>query len=362
MAGGGDASNYGFITGLPRCRELFASILDVKPEQVFVGGSSSLALMYDLVAKAYIMGLLHSERPWGKEEKVKFLCPAPGYDRHFTVSENFGMEMVVVDMTKQGPDMNQVEELVKDPQVKGMWCVPKYSNPDGIIYSEEVIDRIASLKPAAKDFVVMWDNAYIVHEFEGDFVDFPDILRKAKDAGNEDMIFEFASTSKITFTGSGIACFASSENNIEYLTKLISAQVICFDKMNQLRHVLFLKDKENVLKLMKKHAEIVKPRFDAVISKLEELAPLGIGRFNPPSGGYFVSYYAMPGTAKRIFELMKNAGVVMTNAGATYPYGKDPYDSNLRIAPTFIPLDELKEAMDVFCTCVKLAAVEKLLS
>lgn len=358
----GDPKNYGILTGLSECRELFAQLLDVSPKQVFAGGNSSLNLMYDTITKAYIHGLLHSPRPWSKEEKIKFLCPAPGYDRHFTVSESFGMEMITVRMTETGPDMDQVEELVKDPAVKGMWSVPKYSNPDGIIYSEATMDRIANLKPAAKDFVVMWDNSYMVHQFDGDFVEFPDLIAKAKAAGNEDMVMVFASTSKITFPGSGVACFATSENNIKYLTGLIGAQAICYDKVNQLRHVLFLKDKETVLELMKKHAEIVKPRFDLVISKLDEkIAPWAMGRYIKPKGGYFISFYAWPGTAKRIHGLMKDAGVIMTGPGATYPYGKDPDDSNLRIAPTFASLEELDVAMDVFCTCIKLASVEQLL-
>ncbi|MFA7660659.1 MAG: aminotransferase class I/II-fold pyridoxal phosphate-dependent enzyme, partial [Anaerovoracaceae bacterium] len=293
-------------------------------------------------------------------DKVKFLCPAPGYDRHFTICESFGMEMITVAMTDQGPDMDQVEELVKDPEVKGMWCVPKYSNPDGIIYSDDVIDRIAKLKPAAPDFVVMWDNAYIVHEFEGDYVEFPDILKLCKAEGNEDMVVEFASTSKITLPGAGVSCFACSEANMKYLTKLISAQAISYDKMNQLRHLLFLKDKQNVIALMKKHGAIMKPRFDMVLSKLDkEIKPLGIANYFRPKGGYFVSVYAKPGTAKRVYSLMEKAGVVMTKAGATYPYGIDPDDSNLRVAPSFVSLDELSQAMDVFCTCIKLAAVEK---
>ena len=358
--GGGDARNYGILSGLPKCREFFAELLGVEAGQVFVGGNASLSLMYDLIAKAYTNGLLHSEKPWARLDKVKFLCPAPGYDRHFTICESFGMEMITVAMTDQGPDMDQVEELVKDPEVKGMWCVPKYSNPDGIIYSDEVIDRIAKLKPAAPDFVVMWDNAYIVHEFEGDYVEFPDILKLCKAAGNEDMVVEFASTSKITLPGAGVSCFACSEANMKYLTKLLTAQAISYDKMNQLRHLLFLKDKKNVIALMKKHGAILKPRFDMVISKLDkEVEPLGIAKYFKPKGGYFVSVYAKPGTAKRIYSLMEGAGVVMTKAGATYPYGIDPEDSNLRVAPSFVSLDELSQAMDVFCTCIKLAAVEK---
>lgn len=360
---GVEARNYGELMGLPACRRLFAELLGVKYEQLFMGGSSSLTLMYDLIAKAYTHGMLHSDKPWSKLEKVKFLCPSPGYDRHFTISSSFGMELITIPMLEEGPDMDMVEELIKDESVKGMWCVPKYSNPDGITYSDATINRIASMKPAAKDFILIWDNAYCVHEFDGDFVPFTNILEACEKAGNPDMVFEFASTSKITFPGAGVACFACSEANMEHMKKLLSAQAISFDKLNQLRHALYFKDANSVLSHMKKHAAVLKPKFDVVISYLEnEIAPLGIASWHNPKGGYFVSLYAMNGCAKRIHELCKAAGVVMTGAGATYPYKNDPNNSNLRIAPSFPPLDELEKAMQVLCVCIKLAAVEKLLS
>lgn len=362
MEDGMDARNYGELMGLPSCRKLFAEILGCKTEEVFAGGNASLTLMYDVIAKAFTHGLLHSERPWSKEEKVKFLCPAPGYDRHFKLVESFGMELITIPMTPTGPDMDMVEEAVKDPAVKGIWCVPKYSNPTGIIYSDETIRRIAGLKPAAPDFTVMWDNAYCIHEFDGDFVPFADILTLCREAGNPDMVFEFASTSKITLPGAGVAVFACSEANMQYMKSLLTFQIISYDKVNQLRHVRYLKDKANTLALMKKHAEIMKPKFDAVSDALDrELKPRGLGNWNRPRGGYFVSYDAMPGTAKRALALCKEAGVVMTGAGATFPYGVDPQDSNIRIAPSLPPVEELEAAIEVFCICVRLSALEKLL-
>lgn len=357
-----DSRNYGELNGLPCAREFFADLLDCKPEQTFVGGNSSLNLMFDVISRAYSHGLLHSERPWHKEETVKFLCPSPGYDRHFAITEFFGAELITVGMTANGPDMDMVEELVKDPQVKGIWCVPKYSNPDGIIYSDETIRRFASLKPAAPDFVIMWDNAYCVHEFDGEYIPFPDIISMCAQAGNPDMVYEFASTSKITFAGGGISVMATSEANIAHMSKMMAIQTISYDKVNQLRHVRFLKDKANTISLMKRHAELLKPKFNVVADYLErEIKPLGFAQWNRPKGGYFVSFNTMPGTAKRALELCKEAGVVMTPAGATYPYGKDPQDSNIRIAPSLPPVSDLEQAMDVFCTCVKLAALEKLL-
>ncbi|MBQ1684502.1 MAG: aminotransferase class I/II-fold pyridoxal phosphate-dependent enzyme [Clostridia bacterium] len=360
---GVEARNYGELMGLPAARRLFAELLGVRFEQVFAGGSASLTLMYDLIAKAYTHGLLHSEKPWSKLDKVRFLCPAPGYDRHFTISSTFGMELITIPMTDNGPDMDLVEEYVKDPTVKGMWCVPKYSNPDGIVYSDETIDRIASLRPAAPDFTLVWDNAYCVHEFDGDFVPFVNILDACEKAGNPDMVFEFASTSKITFPGAGIACFACSEANMDYMKKLLNAQIISYDKINHLRHVLYFKNAQGVLDHMKKHAAIMKPKFDTVLRYLDgEIAPLDIAHWHRPRGGYFVSLFVMNGCAKRVHALCKEAGVVMTGAGATYPGKNDPNDSNLRIAPSFPPLDELEKAMQVLCVCIKLAAAEKLLN
>ena len=361
ISDGIDSRNYGNVDGLPAAKALFADILGCKPEQCFVGGNASLQLMYDTVAKAYSNGLLHSEKPWSKLEKVKWLCPAPGYDRHFKVTQSFGAELITVPMTENGPDMDVVEELIKDPAVKGMWNVPKYSNPDGIIYSDETIRRIAAMKPAAPDFMLMWDNAYCIHEFDGEFVPFADILSLCAENGNADMVYEFASTSKVTFPGAGVAVMATSEANLAYLTPLINIQTIGFDKINQLRHVKYLQDKEHTLALMQRHAAILRPKFRAVLDALDrEIAPLGIGEWKRPKGGYFVSYNAMPGTAKRALALCKEAGVTMTGAGATFPYGVDPQDSNIRIAPSLPPVEELQQAIAVFCVCVKLAALEKL--
>ena len=361
ISDGIDSRNYGNVDGLPAAKALFADILGCKPEQCFVGGNASLQLMYDTVAKAYSNGLLHSEKPWSKLEKVKWLCPAPGYDRHFKVTQSFGAELITVPMTENGPDMDVVEELIKDPAVKGMWNVPKYSNPDGIIYSDETIRRIAAMKPAAPDFMLMWDNAYCIHEFDGEFVPFADILSLCAENGNADMVYEFASTSKVTFPGAGVAVMATSEANLAYLIPLINIQTIGFDKINQLRHVKYLQDKEHTLALMQRHAAILRPKFHAVLDALDrEIAPLGIGEWKRPKGGYFVSYNAMPGTAKRALALCKEAGVTMTGAGATFPYGVDPQDSNIRIAPSLPPVEELQQAIAVFCVCVKLAALEKL--
>ena len=361
VSDGVDVRNYGELSGLPAAKRLFAEILGCRPEQVFVGGNASLQLMYDTISKAYTHGLLHSERPWCREPVVKFLCPAPGYDRHFKVTESFGFELVTIPMTDEGPDMDAVEKAIQDPAVKGMWNVPKYSNPDGIIYSAETIRRIASMKPAAPDFLLMWDNAYCIHEFEGDYVEFPDILAECAKYGNADMVFEFASTSKVTLPGAGISCFACSEANMAYMEKLLTVQVISFDKVNQQRHVLYLKDKAHTLELMKKHAAIMGPKFRCVVEALDrEIAPLEIASWRRPKGGYFVSLNAMPGTAKRTLALCKEAGVTMTGAGATFPYGKDPQDSNIRIAPSLPPVEELEQAIAVLCVCLKMAALEKL--
>ena len=363
MCDGMDVRNYGELSGLPSAKRLFADILGCKPEECFIGGSASLTLMYDAVSKAYTHGMLHSDTPWCKLDSVKWLCPAPGYDRHFKVTQSFGFEMITVPMTPTGPDMDMVEELIKDPAVKGMWCVPKYSNPDGIVYSDETVHRIAKMKPAAKDFMLMWDNAYCVHEFDGDFVPFEDILTLCREAGNPDMVFEFASTSKITFPGAGISVMACSEANQAYMQKLMGIQMISYDKVNELRHVLYLKDKETTLALMKKHAKILGPKFQCVLEMLDkEIAPLEIATWQRPKGGYFVSVNTNPGLAKRTLALCKEAGVVMTGAGATFPYGVDPQDSNIRIAPSLPPVQELEKAMEVFCTSLKIAALEKLLA
>ena len=357
---GMDARNYGEMAGLPCAKALFADLLGCKPEECFVGGNASLTLMYDLIAKAYTHGLLHSEKPWSKLNTVKFLCPSPGYDRHFKITESFGAELITIPMTPTGPDMNLVEKYVADPAVKGMWCVPKYSNPDGIVYSDETIDRIASLRPAAPDFTLMWDNAYCVHEFAADFAPFRDMLTVCREHGNADMVYEFASTSKITFPGAGISVMATSENNLAYLKKLLAIQTISYDKVNQLRHVLYLKDKAHTLELMKKHAAILGPKFRVVLDMLEaEIAPRGLAEWQKPVGGYFVSVNTNKGLAKRTLALCKQAGVVMTSAGATFPYGVDPDDRNIRIAPSLPPAEELKTAMEVFCISLRLAALEQ---
>ncbi len=357
---GVDVRNYGELTGLPAAKRLFADILGCKPEECFVGGNASLQLMYDLISKAFTHGLLHSVQPWSKCGRVKWLCPAPGYDRHFKITQSFGCEMITVPMISTGPDMDLVEELVRDPAVKGIWCVPKFSNPDGIVYSDETVRRLAALKPAAPDFALVWDNAYCIHEFEGDFAPFADILSLCREAGNPDMVFEFASTSKITFPGAGISVMAASVDNLKYLEKLESIQIISYDKVNQLRHVKFLRDKAHTLELMQKHAAIIRPKFRCVLRHLEEeIAPLGIAAWQKPKGGYFVSVNTLPGLAKRTLALCQEAGVTMTAAGATFPYGVDPNDSNIRIAPTMPPVEELEQAMEIFCACLRLAALEK---
>ena len=356
-----ETRNYGEVAGVPAARALFAELLGCKASQVFAGGNASLQLMYDAVSKAFTHGLLHSEKPWSKLDTVKWICPVPGYDRHFKVTQSFGVEMISVPMTAAGPDMDMVEELVKDPAVKGMWNVPKYSNPEGVVYSDETIRRLAAMKPAAPDFMLMWDNAYCIHEFDCDFVEFPDILQLCADYGNGDMVYEFASTSKVTFPGAGVAVMAASEDNIAYFSKLINIQTIGFDKINQLRHVRYLKDKSHTLALMKRHAAVLAPKFHAVLNALDkEIAPLGIADYKRPVGGYFVSVDTMTGCAKRTLALCKEAGVTMTGAGATFPYGIDPNDSNIRIAPSFPPVSELEQAIAIFCNSLKLAALEKL--
>ena len=358
-----DSRNYGELAGLPSARKYWADVLGCKHEQIFVGGAASLNMMCDIVSRAYTHGLLGSPRPWCKEEKVKFLCPAPGYDRHFQIGEFYGAELIYIPMTPTGPDMDMVESYMSDPQVKMMWVVPKYSNPDGIIFSDETIQRIANLKPAAPDFAIIWDNAYCIHEFKGEYVPFPDIISLCEKAGRPNMVFEFASTSKITFAGGGTSCMAASEANIQYFTGVFGVQMISYDKVNQLRHVKYLKDKAHTLEIMKRHATVMAPKFEVVAKWLNaEIAPLGFARWNDPKGGYFVSLYTMPGTAKRTWSLCREAGIVMTNAGATYPYRKDPNDSNLRIAPSLPPVEELEKAMEVLTISLKLAALEKLLN
>ena len=357
-----DARNYGELAGLPCARAYWADVLGCKPQQTVVGGSASLNLMFDVIARAYSHGLLHSPRPWCKEETVKFLCPSPGYDRHFRITEFFGAELITVPMTEEGPDMDLVEKLVEDSSVKGIWCVPKYSNPDGIIYSDTTIRRLAGLKAAAPDFLLMWDNAYCVHEFDGEFIPFADIISVCEEAGNPDMVYEFASTSKVSFAGSGIAAVAASVRNLDFMRKSMTIQTIGYDKINQLRHVKYFKNLEGLKEQMKKHADIMRPKFEAVLSILDrELGGLGIAEWIRPKGGYFISFEAMEGCAKAIVAKCKEAGVVMTGAGATFPYGKDPKDTNIRIAPSFPTPEEMAQAAELFVLCVKLISVEKLL-
>ena len=358
-----DSRNYGELAGLPSARKYWADILGCKASEIFVGGAASLNMMCDIVSRAFTHGLLHSPRPWCKEEKVKFLCPAPGYDRHFQIGEFYGAELIYIPMTPTGPDMDMVEEYVKDPLVKMIWVVPKYSNPDGIIFSDETIQRFANLKPAAPDFAIIWDNAYCIHEFKGDYVPFPDIISMCAEAGRPDMVYEFASTSKVTFAGGGTSCMAASEANIDYFTGVFGVQMISYDKVNQLRHVLYLKDKAHTLEIMKRHASVMAPKFEVVSKWLtEEIKPLGFAHWNDPKGGYFVSLYTMPGTAKRTWELCKEAGVVLTNAGAAYPNRYNPNDDHLRIAPSLPPVEDLEKAMEVLTVSLKLAALEKLLN
>lgn len=362
---GTDLRNYGVVDGLTEAKALMASLLDDEPENVIVFGNSSLNIMYDTIMRCWVFGTLGAT-PWSKLDKVKFVCPVPGYDRHFGVTEAFGIEMVPVPMTEDGPDMDAVEELVaNDSSFKGIWCVPKYSNPGGVTYSDDVVRRLASMKCAAEDFRIFWDNAYTVHHLYTDAAEQDQLLDIAKactEAGTPNRYFKFASTSKITFPGSGVAAFAASADNIADTKKLLGAQTIGHDKINQMRHVLFLKDAEGVAAHMAKHAEIIRPKFELVLKMLEEgLAGTGCGSWSNPRGGYFISFDAPEGTAKRIVSLAKDAGVTMTGAGATYPYKQDPQDSNIRIAPTLPPLEELEAAIEVFLCCVKLAAVEKLL-
>ena len=357
-----DSRNYGELAGLPSARAYWADVLGCKASQIFVGGAASLNMMCDIVSRAYTHGLLNSPRPWCKEEKVKFLCPAPGYDRHFQIGEFYGAELIYIPMTPTGPDMDLVESYMSDPQVKMMWVVPKYSNPDGVIFSEETISRIANLKPAAPDFAIIWDNAYCIHEFKGEYVPFPDILSICEEAGNPNMVFEFASTSKITFAGGGTSCMAASEANIQYFTGVFGVQMISYDKVNQLRHVKYLKDKAHTLEIMKRHASIMGPKFEVVAKWLNnEIKPLDIAHWTDPSGGYFVSLYTMDGIAKRTWTLCREAGVVLTNAGAAYPYSNNPRDNHLRLAPSLPPVEDLEKAMEVLTTCLKYAALEKLL-
>ena len=361
---GVDCRNYGGLDGIAEAKQLLADMMEVPKDNVIVFGNSRLNVMYDTVARAMTHGIMGST-PWCKLDKVKFLCPVPGYDRHFAITEHFGIEMINIPMSESGPDMDMVEQYVNnDETVKGIWCVPKYSNPQGFTYSDETVKRFANLKPAAKDFRIFWDNAYVIHHLYDDKQDeILDIISECEKAGNPDMVFEFASTSKVSFPGSGIAALASSEANLADIKKSLTIQTIGYDKLNQLRHVRYFKDINGLKEHMRKHAEQMRPKFEAVLEVLNtELGGLGIGSWYAPRGGYFISFDAMEGCAKEIVAKCKEAGVKLTNAGATFPYGKDPKDSNIRIAPSFPTPEEMAQAADLFVLCVKLVSVEKLLA
>jgi len=361
---GNDTRNYGDWDGIGECRQLMADMMGVKKDNVIVCGNSSLNIMYDTVARSMIKGV-NGSKPWCKLDKVKFLCPVPGYDRHFRITELFGIEMINIPLNEDGPDMDMVEEYVNnDAAVKGIWCVPKYSNPTGISYSDEVVRRFANLKPKAEDFRIYWDNAYCIHHIYDDIQDeILNILDECEKAGNPNMVYIFASTSKVSFPGSGVSAIATSLENMAYIKKFMEVQIIGHDKINQLRHARFFKNIDGLNAHMKKHAELLRPKFEAVLNTLDsELTGTGIGSWIKPRGGYFISFNAMPGCAKAIVAKCKSLGVVLTGAGATYPYGIDPEDSNIRIAPSFPTPEEMADATKIFVLCVKLVSVEKLLN
>ena len=359
---GFDCRNYGLLDGIPEAKSLFAEILGVLPEEVFVYGNASLTAMYDYVSRAMTHGIMGS-KPWCKYDKVKFLCPVPGYDRHFAICEHFGIEMINVPLNDAGPDMDMIEKLVsEDETIKGIWCIPQYANPTGISYSDETVKRFAALKPKAEDFRIFWDNAYCIHHLTENPRTILNLMDECKKLGSENMVYMFASTSKISFSGAGVAVMAASTENMADIKKQMTIATIGFDKMNQLRHVKYFGNADGMKKHMLRHAAIIRPKFDAVLEELEkEIAPLGIGSWFHPQGGYFISFDTLNGCAKRVVQLCKDAGVVLTGAGATYPYGNDPDDKNIRIAPTYPSVDELKKAMELFCICVKLASIEKIL-
>lgn len=360
---GTDCRNYGVLDGIPEAKKLMADMMGTTADHIIIFGNASLTIMYDSISRSYTHGVL-GNTPWCKLDKVKFLCPVPGYDRHFAITDHFGIEMINVPMTQDGPDMDMVEELVaNDDSIKGIWCVPKYSNPQGYCYSDETVRRFANLKPAAKDFRIYWDNAYVIHHlYEDNQVEIPDIISECEKAGNPNLVYEFASTSKVSFPGSGIAAMATSAENLADVKKQMTIQTIGYDKLNQLRHVAYFKNIDGLKAHMKKHADAMRPKFEAVLKVLdEELTGAEIGSWVKPLGGYFISFDAMEGCAKKIVAKCKEAGVTLTNAGATFPYGKDPKDSNIRIAPSFPTPEEMAVATDLFVLCVKLVSVEKLL-
>jgi len=358
-----DCRNYGGLDGLVEAKQLFSEILEANPDEIIIGGNSALNMIYDTIARAMSFGVLGSEIPWGKLPKVKFLCPSPGYDRHFAICEHFGIEMIVVDMKSDGPDMDVVEKLVgEDESIKGIMCVPKYSNPDGITYSDDTVDRLARMKTKAKDFRIFWDNAYVIHHLFGNGDNLKNIMKSCKDSGNEDRVFVYASTSKISFPGSGVASMAASEANVSRIKKNLSVQMIGPDKMNQLRHVRFFKNMQNIEAHMRKHAEILEPKFLAVLDTLNaELSGKEIAWWNKPNGGYFISLNTLDGCAKEVVAMTAEAGVIMTPAGATFPYGNDPRDRNIRISPSLPSVEELEKAMEIFCICIQIASINKLL-
>ena len=362
-ADGIDCRNYGNLEGIPQARKLMGDLMRVPAENVLVCGNASLNIMYDCVSRAMMFGIMGCT-PWSKLPKVKFLCPAPGYDRHFKITELFGIEMINIPMTEDGPDMDMVEKLVAaDSSVKGIWCVPKYSNPQGVVYSDETVRRFANLKPAAKDFRIFWDNAYLCHHIYDESIEILEILSECEKAGNPDLVYEFCSTSKVTFAGGGISAIATSLANLEWIKQSLTVQTISYDKLNQLRHVLYFENADAIRAHMRKHADFMRPKFDAVLEKLEkELGGTGIASWKKPMGGYFISFETMEGCAKAVIAKCKEAGVVLTGAGATYPYGVDPKDTNIRLAPSFPTPEELSEAAELFTLCVKIVSVEKLLN
>ena len=362
-ASGLDCRNYGILDGLPETKKLFSDLLGIPTSRILVLGNSSLNVMYDTLVRAMLFGVAGGHEPWCRQGRIKFICPSPGYDRHFTMCRTLGIEMVPVKLNADGPDMDEVYDIAcSDPSVKGIWCVPKFSNPEGITYSDEVVDAIAAMKPAAPDFRIFWDNAYAVHELYDKEVKLADIFERAKEYGTEDNIFYFASTSKITFPGSGLAIMAASEKNLEQIRPIIATQTIGYDKINQMRHVKFFKDADGIREHMRRHAAIIRPKFDMVEAIFDKnLTSADIAHWTKPLGGYFISLYVEEGCARRGYQLARSVGVTLTTAGSTYPYGRDPHNSNLRIAPTYPEPEELKQAVEILCSCIKVATIEKLL-